>query len=460
MTATQPSARNLEEYMAARHGPVSMLRNSQLGSYVFPGIPPEFTDWRDEQRSWRETCALLSLSYHQTYLSVIGPDAKRLLDGLAINRFDNFHVNRGKQLVTCGPDGFIIGDGICLHLEEEVYRISGAPMISNWIQFNAEISGLNVRCERDEVKSLSAHEPRTYVFQIQGPNAQQLMIDVTGQSLPEIGFFHLGSFEIAGCHVRALRHGMAGQPGYEIFGPWSDHATVLAALEEAGARHKMRKIGGLAYPTTSIESAWMSLPLPAIYHSEEMKPYREWLGLRNLEVVGSLGGSFVSEDIEDYYIDPIEIGYGHLVDRTGEFVGSEAIKQRAADQKRAKVTLVWDQDDAAAVMRSSLFDGSSGAKFVDTPLSRYATYQYDSVTSGGRNVGLARLSGYSANAGEFLSVSLIEKELSEPGTKVSLMWGEPNSTRPVVEKHQVREIRATVAPAPYFHKKIADQGAM
>jgi vanillate/3-O-methylgallate O-demethylase len=162
-------------------------------------------------------------------------------------------------------------------------------------------------------------EPQNYVFQIQGPNAQQLMMDVTGQSLPKIGFFHLGEFLIEGCRVRGLRHGMAGQPGYEIFGPWRDHMSVLTALEKAGRNHGLRKIGGLAYPTTSIESAWMSLPLPAIYHSEELKPYREWLTLRSLEAIGSLGGSFVSEKLTDYYIDPIEIGYGHLVDGTREF---------------------------------------------------------------------------------------------------------------------------------------------
>ena len=235
--------------------------------------------------------------------------------------------------------------------------------------------------------------------------------------------------------------------------------TVLTALEKAGRNHGLRKVGGLAYPTTSTESAWMPLPLPAIYHGEEFKPYREWLTLSNLEAIGSLGGSFVSEKVTDYYIDPIEIGYGHLVDWTRDFVGSKAIRAKAADQKRTKVTLVWNQEDAAAAMKSSLFGQPNGAKFIDTPLARYATYQYDAILHDGRVVGLARHSGFSSNAGEFLSVSLIDKELSEVGTQVSLLWGEPNSVRPVVEKHQMHEIRATVAPAPFFHKEIADKRA-
>jgi vanillate/3-O-methylgallate O-demethylase len=64
------------------------------------------------------------------------------------------------------------------------------------------------------------------------------------------------------------------------------------------------------------------------------------------------------------------------------------------------------------------------------------------------------LSGYSANAGQFLTVSLINTEFSAPGTEVTLIWGEPNSARPVVEQHKLKEIRATVAPAPYFQKTI------
>jgi vanillate/3-O-methylgallate O-demethylase len=53
-----------------------------------------------------------------------------------------------------------------------------------------------------------------------------------------------------------------------------------------------------------------------------------------------------------------------------------------------------------------------------------------------------------------ISLSLVNIEHSEPGTEVTVRWGEPNSRRPTVEKHLVHEIRAKVAPAPYFQKKI------
>ena len=48
------SPNNLEEAIKAAGSPVTMLRNSQLGPYVYPVVPSEFSNWRDEQRAWRE----------------------------------------------------------------------------------------------------------------------------------------------------------------------------------------------------------------------------------------------------------------------------------------------------------------------------------------------------------------------------------------------------------------------
>jgi hypothetical protein len=46
---------------------------------------------------------------------------------------------------------------------------------------------------------------------------------------------------------------------------------------------------------------------------------------------------------------------------------------------------------------------------------------------------------------------MVDAEQSEPGTEVTLVWGEEGggSAKPVVERHVQTEIRATVGPAPY-----------
>ena len=54
--------KNLEEAIQASGNIVKMMRNSQIGAYVYPVVAPEFTNWRDEQRAWRETCVLFDQS--------------------------------------------------------------------------------------------------------------------------------------------------------------------------------------------------------------------------------------------------------------------------------------------------------------------------------------------------------------------------------------------------------------
>jgi glycine cleavage system aminomethyltransferase T len=449
---TQP--KSLETVLTEAGGAVRLLRGSNLGPYTFPVIPPEFTNWRDEQRAWKESCALLELSYHMTELHLRGSGAFALLAKVAVNKLDPFPVKRAKQLVLVGHDGNMIGDAILFREEQEFFRVVGAPFASDWLQFNAEQMGGDVEVTRDDNFAVRAGTRDVFRLQIQGPNALSFMREVTGGKLPEIKFFDIGEIQIAGRPVRALRHGMVGEPGYELYGRWDEQGFVREALEAAGERYGLRKIGALAYSTTAQESGWMPMPLPAIYHGAAMKPYREWLTVYFLETIGSLGGSFVSNDIVDYYVDPIEVGYRSLIDFNRDFIGRGALLEKSKDPRRKKVTLVWNDDDVADVTRSSLFARDARTKYIAFPNPMYATFQYDAIQKSGKTVGVSQWVAYSANAGSVISLSLVDREHSEPGTEVRVLWGEPQSRRRTVEKHEVREVRAKVAPAPYFEKVI------
>src|SRR5678815_932937 len=95
------SQKSLEDRLQAAGGPLKMLRESQTGPYVYPVVPPEYSNWRDEQRAWRETCILFNQSFHMTDMYVEGPDAPRLLEHLGVNTFKNFGPNKAKQYVPC-----------------------------------------------------------------------------------------------------------------------------------------------------------------------------------------------------------------------------------------------------------------------------------------------------------------------------------------------------------------------
>src|SRR5271170_5971177 len=95
------SHQSLEDLLRSAGSPVALLRNSQTGPYVYPVVPPEFTNWRDEQRAWQQTCVLFNQSFHMTDMYVEGPDAIRLVSDLGINTFKNFGANKAKQYVVC-----------------------------------------------------------------------------------------------------------------------------------------------------------------------------------------------------------------------------------------------------------------------------------------------------------------------------------------------------------------------
>lgn len=100
-------------------------------------------------------------------------------------------------------------------------------------------------------------------FQLQGPNALALVKEVSEGALPDIRFFQIGELRIAGKNVRALRHGMAGKPGFELIGSWEDQHAVREVVERIGEKHGHRKAGSVAFGTVSQESGWMPRPLPA-----------------------------------------------------------------------------------------------------------------------------------------------------------------------------------------------------
>src|SRR5471032_871134 len=96
-TVSANNPKNLQDVLDQQGNIVDFLRNQQTGPNVYPGVPAEFTNWRDEQWAWRHASVLYNQSYHMVDLLVEGPDAMKLLTYLGINTFNNFAVGRAKQ---------------------------------------------------------------------------------------------------------------------------------------------------------------------------------------------------------------------------------------------------------------------------------------------------------------------------------------------------------------------------
>jgi vanillate/3-O-methylgallate O-demethylase len=434
----------LEEALRDR-SPVELLRDAQAPPTVFP-VTPEFSNWRSEQRAWRESCALLDQSHHMTDLFVQGPDALRLFRDLGVNSFASFPVDRAKQFVAVNRDGRLIGDAVLFHLGPDEFDLVGWRMAIDWVRFHLETGDYDATAEMDDSSLLREGPPRLYRYELQGPTALQVVERLIDGPVPEVPFFGMARLSVGGVEVRALRHGMAGQPGFELFGPWADGEQIRDAILAAGEGLGLVRAGARAYSSANLESGWVPAPCPAIFTGEDTAAYRRWLPV---ERAGSLGGSLGSDDVRDYYLTPYDLGYGRTVRFDHDFVGRDALERLHDDPPRRKVTLVWNAEDVTAAI-GTLFRPGPKAKHFELPKSRYALYQCDAVLAGGERVGISHDCGYLTNENAFVSLASIDRAHAEPGTEVTVVWGEePNSAKPAVEAHVQVEIRAVVAPAPY-----------
>lgn len=414
-------------------------------------VPAEFTNWRDEQHAWRETAVLFDQSHHMPELFLRGPDALKMLTYLGINSFANFAPGRAKQFIGCNHRGQVIGESILHYLAENSFELISGMHLQDWVHFNAVSGAYDVTIERDYQTSENSGARTNFRFGMDGPNAETIFQAVVEGAAPDIPFFRTAKVRIAGCEVLALRHGMAGHKGVELSGPYANGPRVRAALLEAGKRHGLVQAGRLAYFSTPSEGGWLAYPLSALYTDPSLRAFREWLPATSWAAKAQLSGSFVSPNIEDYYLTPWDLGVDRLLNFDHDFVGRTALEVMVDQSHRRKVTLVWNKEDVAKI-QGSMFQPGIPFKYLEMPVASYGFPQADAVYSTDRKrIGMSGFCGYSGNEAELLSLAVVDEAHCVPGTQVTITWGEPDggTRKPQVERHRQMEVRATVAPAPF-----------
>lgn len=409
---------------------ITALRAARPGYHPGWGAQ-EYTDWLDEQLSWKRTCYVGDWSFLWD-LVVSGPDALKVFRDTSINGFESFQVGQAKHVVQCSPSGKVIGDGVLMRLSEDSFVTQGAPALyTSWVIGKG---GYDVHTET----------PDRFQLQVSGPTALPVCQKVTGSSLTDVKFMRFAEAEIAGVPVWALRQGMAGEIGFEFHGPREGAQTALDAILEAGEEHGIRRLGARTVMINHLEAAfptgnWHFLKdsfHPALAGMDAwVREHFDTYGL-----VSALRGSFESDDVNDYLQDPITLGWGKSIRFDHEFVGREALEVISADPPRRRVTLEFDPDDVVDVYVSQFREGDTYDQF-EIPHSPRWTFHADAVLHQGRVVGLSTNPGYSRFFGRMLALAYVDTALAEPGTRLKLLWGNPGTPQ--------KEIGVVVAPAPY-----------
>lgn len=433
---TGAPAPSLQSALDKAGSAVDLLWTPNAKHWEVPVVAGEYVGWAKEQVAWRETVALKDLSHHMNDLFIDGPDAQRLLMDYSANDFNSFEIGRAKQFVPVNAEGDIIVDGILMRNGEQKFTLSGVPASQTWVQYHGIQGKYDVEFRADPDSSRRKGDPVLFRFQVAGPQAMAAIEAAFGAPIPKTKFFHSTPVSLGGRHFRALRHGMAGQPGYEFIGDFKDGDFVKEALMKAGEAFGIVHVGGKAYFTNGIESGWIPTPTPAIYHQPELRTYREWLSAFSYEGKKPLHGTFYSPDIRDYYVSPYELGYGRSVSFTHDYHGREALERLKDQPHRQRVTFELNPHDAAQVF------GADAGYYLS-----YARYRVDVA---GKTVGYGTYTANIAPINRFLSLGLIAPEHAAPGTEVTFVWGEhPGADAPANVEESFHRIRAVVRPSPY-----------
>ncbi len=460
--------RSLDDLINDAGGPLNVLRSHTYDivggppditpPLIVPQVPQEFSLWEREARAWRESVALFDQSHHMEGLFIEGPDAQRLLASLSCNDLSRSTPNSAHQLICVNEDGQLIGDNIVFHLEENLFSIYGVSFAIDWVKYHAETSGYDVTARYDHRSPVYPNGHATsrpdFRYQIQGPLAGQLIEKLNGGPIGNVKFFHMTEITIAGVPCRALRHGMAGAIGLEVWGPWEHRDLVRDTIISSGQEFELRLVGGMAYLITAVESGWYQMTLPAIYTGDGLAAYRKWLPAGTAEGMQRLAGSLLHDRVEDYYRTPFDLGYGRLVGTKHDYIGKDALAAIKASGRAAlkKVTLQWNPEDAAGLFAEMLIPGGRNVRNLHLPvMADKMEVHYDRISTGGTDIaGNSAYTVYTPNERAMLSLALVDPAV-EIGDEIVIHWGEAGGGYGggIVPATDIVEIRAIVSEAPY-----------
>ncbi|HET6522889.1 hypothetical protein [Sphingopyxis sp.] len=407
------------------------MRQAPEGYFNVRFGKPEYTDWIDESKSWKESVYIGDWSFLWER-RIKGPDAEKLLSAISVNTFTNFPATKAKHLIHTDHNGKVIHEGVLNKVSDEEYVLFGRGAF--WAEYHAKKGGYDVEVKGEDF----------FNFQVSGPFAIHVVEKAAGQSLRDVKFMHFGVIEIAGVKLWALRQGMAGEIGYELQGPREHGPEVYAAILAAGQEFGIRRMGARVSGVNHLEACFPTIVvdyLPAIFEPN-MESYREMFtsAMPGFAITFNVAGSFDGQEVSDYYRSPVELGWGRNIKFDHDFIGDAALKEELADPRRTIRTLVWNAEDVLEVQASMFLPGEP-YPFMDYPRDQRGFMWCDKVMRGGRMIGTATSRGYSFHFREMISLATLDVADADIGGDVVVIWGNPGGPQ--------KEIRAKVAPAPY-----------
>ena len=141
-------------------------------------------------------------------VEIEGPDARAFADYVSCRDLSTLKVGRGRYTPMANFDGILINDPIAMPIREDLWWLSIADSdVALFCQGVAGAKGFDVTVREPDVSPLA----------IQGPKAEDLVRDLIGDIVDEIGFFQFRAVELQGIPMVVMRSGWSRQGGFELF---------------------------------------------------------------------------------------------------------------------------------------------------------------------------------------------------------------------------------------------------
>lgn len=216
-------------YASRRHG---VRKYSVYNHHYHPRL---YTDPVDEYWALVQGVTLWDVGVERQ-IEISGPDAFAFTQRLVPRDMRHCQVGQCKYVFVTAPDGGILNDPVLLRIEENRFWLSLADSdILLWCRGLAVNAGLDVTLQEVEVAPV----------QVQGPKAKAVMVDLFGEAVLGMPYYHLMEAELDGMSVVISRTGYSGEIGYEIYLREASRfgEALWQRVFEAGRPHGMQVIG-------------------------------------------------------------------------------------------------------------------------------------------------------------------------------------------------------------------------
>jgi dimethylsulfoniopropionate demethylase len=298
-----------------------------------------------------------------------GPDAHRLACMISVRDLRNAQSGRCYYAPITDKNGYLLNDPVALCIAEDKFWFSIADSdLLFWAAGLAQGLGWDVEVTEPDVSPLA----------VQGPMAENLLVDVFGAEIRDIKFFRFSAFPFMGRMLNIARSGWSKQGGFEIY------------LDDSNLGHAL----------------WDAI-------AAKGAPYNLQAGCPNL--IERVESGLLSYGNDMHRDDtPLEVGLGKYcaLDTDTDFIGKEALlRQRdtGITKKLMGLTIAGDPMSPISMPLACMGDN----------------IKIGSVTSGvfsptlGANIGFAMLDIAAAKTGNTISVDTLAGSQSATVCEIS-----------------------------------------